>query len=83
VHSFIKHPLILPTNCTLYIHFIHLLYFCYMFQCHIHNFWELLCPLLKTTCCNVANNSSFYCSYVINIKGTAVHIQLLHFLYSK
>jgi hypothetical protein len=43
----IKHPLIIPTECTVFIHYIHLLYFSYMFWCHTyHHQGELLCPLL-------------------------------------
>jgi len=34
------------TKCTKFIHCIHLLCFCYMFQCYLHhNQWEL-CPLI-------------------------------------
>ena len=52
-------------------HSLHtLLYFSYMFRCHIrHHQGELLCPLLKTMCCNVVINYGFYSSYVVNYKG--------------
>jgi hypothetical protein len=48
VHShIIKHPLIIPTKCKMFIHYIHLTYYSCMFRCHIHHHQgELLCPSL-------------------------------------
>jgi len=56
--------LITPIKCAMFIHYIRLLYLCYMFRCHIHNHQaELLCPLLKTIRCYVATNYGIYSSY--------------------
>ena len=39
----------------MFIHYIHLLYFSYMFRFHIRHYQgELRCPLLVTICCYVA-----------------------------
>jgi hypothetical protein len=44
--------LIIPTKCTMFIHYIHLLYLSSTFRCYIHNHQgELLCPWLKTVRC--------------------------------
>jgi len=48
------------------IHYIHFLYFSYLFRFHIHHHQEeLLRPLLKTSYCCEANNSGFYSSYAV------------------
>jgi len=48
----VKHPFIILTTSTVFVHFIHSLYFCCMFRCHIHRHQgELLCCLLKTRYC--------------------------------
>jgi hypothetical protein len=64
----IKHILIIPTKCTIYIRYIHLLYLSYMLRYYIHHQGELLCPLLKTIFCYVAFSSAFYSSDVVNYK---------------
>ena len=56
--------LITPIKCAMFIYYIRLLYFCYMFRCHIHHRQgELMCPLLKTLCPYIATNYSVYSFY--------------------
>ena len=47
--------LITPTKCTIFVHYTHLLCFCYVFRrtTHLHQ-GELTCPLLKTPRCYAA-----------------------------
>jgi hypothetical protein len=52
------------SKCTIFIHYMYLLCFCYMFRCYTNirdNF----------VCCYAANIYGYYSSYVVNIKGTA------------
>jgi len=43
-------------KCTMFIHYLHLLYFSSMFRCPIRHYQgERMCPLLITICCYVAN----------------------------
>ena len=52
-----------PIKRTTFFHYILLMYFCYMFRCHIHRHQgELMCLLLKALCSYVATNFSF-CSF--------------------
>ena len=45
----------------MFVHYIHLLYFFYMFRCYIHlSQGQLLCPLFKTVYCYVAIKYGFY-----------------------
>ena len=56
----------MPTKFILFIHYIHLLHFSYLFQCHIpYHQRELLCPLQKTNYGYEANNYGFCSSYVV------------------
>ena len=57
MHSYIvKHTLITPTKYTIYIHYIHLLYFSYMFRCLIHHHCgELLLLFIGTKYSHVDN----------------------------
>jgi len=52
----------------MFILYIPLLYFWYMFQCHVHHHQgELLCHLLKTIYCYKAVKYGFCGSYTVNI----------------
>ena len=73
IHSvspiFIKHSLIIPTKCTVFIHYIHLLYFSYLFRCHIyHHQGGHLCTLLKISYCYEAINYGVYSRYGVNYR---------------
>jgi hypothetical protein len=53
----------------MFIHYMHLLYFFYMFRYHVHHHQaELMCPSLKTIRCYLAINYGFYSRYVVNYK---------------
>ena len=39
--------LITPSKCTMFVHYIYLLYFSYMVRCLHHHQREIVCPLLK------------------------------------
>jgi len=57
--------LIVPTKYIMYVHYIHLLYFSYVFQCHYQE--ELTRHLLKTEYCYKTVKYISYSYYIINI----------------
>lgn len=68
-HSYVsKHPLIVPTKHTVFNLYIQLLYFSYMFWCHMrHHQGEILCLLLKTRYCYKAVKCGSCSNYAIII----------------
>ena len=68
----------------MFIHYKHLLYFSYMFRCHVHHHQGEICAsLLKTIYCYVAINNGFYKVVTSHIKeGTTLHILELQYLYN-
>jgi hypothetical protein len=66
----------LKYNCTNFIRYLHLLYFCYMFLYHIlHLQGKIFCPSLKTMYSYEVTDCGLYSNYVVNYK-TADHSQL-------
>ena len=53
-----------PIQCAMFIHYLPLLYFCYIFRCHIHHHQgKRMWPLLKALCSYEATNFCFCSSY--------------------
>jgi hypothetical protein len=72
--------LITPKHCTIFIHCLYLLCFSYVFLCYRYQYQgELVCPLLKVTCFDAAIVYGYHKSYVVNIKGTTLHLKKLQY----